>query len=313
MNQLPPLNDIRVFVTAARTGAFSTAALELDASPAYVSKRIQLLEQSLGVTLFLRSPRRVQLTLEGKVALEWSERLLDTMEQMSIDICREQQAPKGRLRIVTSTGFGSTCLVPLVSELVARHPGLAIDLELLDRPVDLMTEGFDLELRIGGPSSAQAIARKILPNHRILCASPGYIERLGAPVELAEIAEHDVIGIRERDQNYGTWHLHSQQGHHTVAYQARLMSNNGIVAKEWCLNGHGIMLRSIWNVKKELEAGELIQILPDYYQPADIYASYTARLETSAKLRVCVEFLMQELPRRYGIEKSHLQMKGLQP
>ncbi|WP_428033394.1 LysR substrate-binding domain-containing protein [Amphritea sp.] len=291
MNQLPPLNDIQVFVVAARLQGFSSAADSLDVSPAYISKRINLLEKHLGVRLFIRNARQVILSPEGKIALEWSERLLETMEQMEAEIVNEQLIPKGKLRIVTSSGFGSHFIAPVVSRFSQQYPQLEIDLELLDRPVDLISEGFDIELRVGGELPQQLIARRLCENQRILCAAPAYLEEYGTPQQLAELNRHRCIGIRERDQSYGHWRLESRAGKKSIKLTAPLTTNNGSVAKQWCLDGRGIMLRSVWNIREELNRGHLIRILPDYSQQADIHAIYPSRLETSAKRKVFVTLL----------------------
>lgn len=291
MKQLPALTDLRVFVVAAQLEGFSLAADQLCVSPAYVSKRIALLEQVLGVRLFVRSARQVRLSLEGKIALKWAQRLLEDMEQMQLEISQEQQVPKGRLRIVTSTGFGSLCVAPLLAQLADHYPELEIDLELLDRPVDLVSEGFDLELRIGGLLPQSMIARKLATNRRILCASPGYIEQHGNPKTIDDLHSHRCIAIRERDQSPGQWLLQGPSGSRTLELRAPMNTNNGAVAKLWCLKGQGIMLRSAWNVKEEIDTGKLVQVLPDYTQEADIHAIYSTRLETSAKLRACVTLL----------------------
>lgn len=295
MNQLPPLTDIRVFVVAAQLEGFSLAAEHLRVSPAYVSKRIALLEQMLGVTLFTRTARQVRLSLEGKIALKWAQQLLENMEQMQREIGREHEVPKGRLRIVTSTGFGSYCVAPLLSRLVNRYPELEVDLELLDRPVDLVSEGFDLEVRVGGQLPQNMIARKLVSNRRILCASPSYLDQYGKPEVLEDLQTHRCIAIRERDQSPGQWVLQGPRGVKTLALRAPMNTNNGVVARLWCLDGHGIMLRSAWNVSDDLARGALIQVLPHYTQQADIHAIYSARLETSAKLRACVSLLGEAL------------------
>lgn len=295
MKQLPALTDLRVFVVAAQLEGFSLAADQLRVSPAYVSKRIALLEQVLGVTLFVRSARQVRLSLEGKIALRWAQRLLENMEQMQLEISREHQVPKGRIRIVTSTGFGSFCVAPLLSKLADRYPELEIDLELLDRPVDLVSEGFDLELRVGGLLPQSMIARKLATNRRILCASPDYIARQGCPDSLEDLHKHRCIAIRERDQIPGQWLLQGPAGSRTLELRAPMSTNNGAVAKLWCLDGQGIMLRSAWNIKQELASGTLVQVLPGFAQEADIHAIYSTRLETSAKLRACVTLLEQAL------------------
>lgn len=188
MSQLPPLDDLKVFVVAAQLEGFSAAAERMRVSPAYVSKRIALLEQLLGVRLFIRSARQVRLSLEGKIALKWALQMLETMESMRGEIHREQQVPRGRLRVVTSTGLGTHCIAPLLSELVERYTELEIDLELLDRPVDLVSEGFDLEIRVGGQQPQWMISRTLARNFRILCAAPSYLERNGVPGNAARIA-----------------------------------------------------------------------------------------------------------------------------
>lgn len=295
MNHLPPLNDIQAFVMAARQQSFSLAADRLNVSPAYISKRIGLLEKHLSVRLFIRAARQVTLSPEGKVALLWSEQLLETMERMQAEINNEQLIPKGKLRIVTSTGFGSHFIAPIISQISHQYPQLSIDLELLDRPVDLISEGFDIELQVGGELPQQMIAKRLATNQRILCASPAYLQSQGTPTQLAELNHHRCIGIRERDQTDGLWHLNSGTKQTSIQLTAPLTTNNGSVAKQWCLDGQGIMLRSIWNVQQEINAGQLVRVLPQYAQPADVYALYPSRLETSAKLKVVVSKLEQAL------------------
>ncbi len=300
VNKMPSLEDFKVFLTAANLGSFSAAAAKLDASPAYVSKRIGLLEQSLGIRLFLRSPRKVSLTLEGKIVLQGAEQLLETMDLMVQEIGTEKQVPRGRLRIATSTGFGSKCIAPMISELIIQYPELEVDLELLDRPVDLLSEGFDIELRVGGGSPQHLIERQLAANNRVLCAAPEYLDNYGIPESLSALANHRCIGIRERDQSYGHWRMQRDGKMESVELSAGLATNNGEVAKEWCLRGHGILLRSIWDVKEDLASGHLVRVLPQYSQPADIRAIYPSRLETSAKLRAAVTYFEAKLPRFFN-------------
>ncbi|GLQ74375.1 LysR family transcriptional regulator [Vibrio penaeicida] len=281
---------------AAKLGGFSAAASQLNVSPAYVSKRIGLLEKQLKVKLFLRSSRQVTLTLEGKVALKWSMQILDAAERMFVDINYEHEVPRGSLRITTSTGFGSQCIAPIISELVRNYPELSVDLELLDRPVGLLEEGFDLEIKIGGELPQNMIAKKLAVNSRIICSSSRYISEHGEPRTVAELKDHTCISIRERDQHYQSWQLDGKNGKASIDFYRKLSTNNGLVAKQWCIDGHGVMLRSIWNVKDEITKGKLIRILPDFEQQADIHAIFPVRLETSAKLKVCVNLLKSRLP-----------------
>jgi len=125
----------------------------------------------------------------------------------------------------------------------------------------------------------------------VLCAAPDYLARWGEPRELADLPRHRCIVIRERDQDVGRWTLQGPQGAETVKVGGPLSANNGEIARQWAVDGHGIILRSEWNVGPSLARGELRRVLPDYAQTADVWAVYPSRLSTSAKLRVCVEFL----------------------
>ncbi|HGN1707679.1 TPA: LysR substrate-binding domain-containing protein [Providencia rettgeri] len=298
MNKLPALEDIRVFVTVARLMSFSQAAQQLLVSPAYVSKRIKLLEENLGQTLFFRSARSIKLTHEGQIILRSSEALLAELEHMQeqLNACREEI--RGSLRISCSTGFGSTYINPFVLTLRANYPLLAIDLTLTDKSVDIINENIDVDICIGGTISDQFIARRIAHNQRILCASPSYLTKYGYPKSPQELEQkHFCIAIKERNQAPAVWKLEQQQESMTVIPNSKLTVNNGEVAKQWCLCGEGILLRSQWSVQPELQSGKLVRVLPQWHQTADVYAVYSRSIRTSANLRVFIENLEQYLTR----------------
>lgn len=295
MSQLPSLNDLKVFVETVRCGGFSAAALKLNSSAAYVSKRIGILEHNLNTKLFYRGARGVTLTMQGKLALSWAERLLETSSGMFDALEKDQVAPEGSVRIATSTGFGSCIIAPLLSQLTQRYPKLEIDLELLDRPVDLISEGFDMEIRTNYDIPDDLIVKKIFSNTRILCASPDYIARFSAPQTLMELKRHRCILIREKETTAGRWILHKGGQKLKTNLTYCMKTNSGEVAKQWCLDGQGIILRSMWSIKDELDSGKLVQIMPEYYFPADFYMLYPRRLDTSAKLRVVANYLIDHL------------------
>ncbi|EKT54018.1 LysR substrate-binding domain-containing protein [Providencia rettgeri] len=296
MNKLPSLEDIRVFVTVARLMSFSQAASQLLVSPAYVSKRIKLLEENLGQTLFFRTARSIKLTHEGQIILRSSEVMLAELEQMQqqLNACREEI--RGSLRISCSTGFGSTYINPLILTLRGNYPLLGIDLTLTDKSVDIISENIDVDICIGGAIAEQFIARRIAQNQRILCASPAYLAKHGYPKYPQELEQkHFCIAIKERNQAPAVWKLEQQQESMTVTPNSKLTVNNGEVAKQWCLSGEGILLRSQWSVQPELQSGQLVRVLPQWHQTADVYAVYSRSLRTSANLRVFIENLEQYL------------------
>jgi LysR family transcriptional activator of dmlA len=182
-------------------------------------------------------------------------------------------------------------LAPALSELAKLYPQLHLHLELLDRPVDLIGEGFDLDIRVGGSHEPSLIAMHLARNYRVLCASPHYLADHGVPQRLDDLARHRCIVTRERDHSFGLWRLSGPKGVETVKVSPPLSSNNGEVVHQWGVESHGVFLRSIWDVGADLRSGRLVRLLPDYYQDADVAAIYPQRLEQSSRLRASVRFL----------------------
>ncbi|MEZ7213906.1 LysR substrate-binding domain-containing protein [Klebsiella spallanzanii] len=307
MNNLPLLNDLRVFMLVARRAGFAAAAEELGVSPAFVSKRVSLLELTLNVQLLHRTTRRVAITEEGERIYEWGQRILQDVDQMMDELSDVRQVPQGTLRIISSFGFGRQVVAPALSELARRYPQLEIRFDVADRLVDLANEGVDLDIRVGDDIAPNLIARQLATNHRILCASPEFVARYSRPKQLSDLAALPCLVIKERDRPFGVWQLHSKEGEHAIKVTGPLSSNHGEIVHQWCLDGQGIALRSWWDVRENIASGNLVHLLPEYYQPANIWAVYVSRLATSAKIRTTVEFLrhyfQQRFPQQYDEAK----------
>lgn len=293
----PNLEDLRVFCTVVRKFSFRAAAETLSVSAAYVSKRVSVLEADLGTRLLHRTTRRVAVTEAGERVYAWAEKILDDVGQLVEDVSTTRSIPRGTLRVSSSFGFGRHVLAPALARLASQHPTLGVRLYLFDRLVDVAGEGYDLDIRIGDEVAPHLIARRLAANHRVLCASPDYLARHGTPRQLADLSSHACLAVKERDHPFGVWRL-QVQGHVTsIRVSGPLSSNDGEVSVQWALGGHGIVLRSMWDVGALLARGELRQVLPEYTQPANIWAVYPERLATSAKVRVCVDFLATEFAR----------------
>ncbi|PXW95202.1 LysR family transcriptional regulator [Sphaerotilus hippei] len=292
-NPSPSNDDLRVFATVVLRSGFAAAAQDLGVSPAYVSKRVRVLEARLGARLLHRTTRQVTLTEDGERAYRWAQRILDDVDQLLQEIGGTREQPRGTLRVSSSFGFGRGQVAPALSALTERHPRLQVRLELFDRLVDVAAEGFDLDVRVGDEIAPHLIARRLADNHRVLCAAPGYVAQRGAPRTLDDLRSHDCLAIKERDHPFGVWRLQCDGREQTVKVSGPLSSNNGEVALRWALDGRGIVLRSVWQVAPLLADGRLVQVLPGCLQPANVWAVYPVRLERSAKLRVAVEFLVQ--------------------
>ena len=291
MNNLPAPEDLRVFMTVVRKSSFAAAAQVLEASPAYISKRIQTLEVELGVKLLHRTTRRVAVTEEGERIFHWAQRVLDDMEHLLQEAQITRREPRGLLRVSSSFGFGRNVVAPALSEMARRYPQLQLRLEVFDRLVDVASEGLDLDVRVGDEIAPHLIAKRLADNHRVLCAAPDYLARRGIPRTLDDLAAHDCLVIKERDHPFGVWKLRSGVQERSAKVTGPLSTNHGEMAVQWAIDGHGVVLRSQWDVAQHLAAGALVQVLPAWQQAANIWAVYPTRLERSAKVRVCVEFL----------------------
>jgi LysR family transcriptional activator of dmlA len=297
VNKSPNLDDLRVFCTVARKASFSAAADALSVSAAYVSKRVNMLEADLGTRLFHRSTRRVAITEAGERVYAWAEKILDDVDRLVEDVSTTRRVPRGTLRISSSFGFGRHVVAPALARLTERYPQLSVRLDLFDRIVDVAGEGFDLDIRIGDDIAPHLIAKRLAENHRVLCASPDYLKRHGTPRQLADLGTHQCLAIKERDHPFGIWRLTERGETVSVKVTGPLSTNHGEVAVQWALAARGIVLRSMWDVRALLDSGALVQVLPGVTQPANVWAVYPARLASSAKVRVCVDFMADEFGR----------------
>lgn len=287
------VSDLSFFVLLAKCATLARAAQELGVTPPTVSKRLAALERRLGVRLMNRTTRRISLTAEGEAYLAEGARLLDELNILEQTVAGARAIPRGLLRVHATLGFGRRHIVPAISRFIQAHPEVEIQLQLSDRPVNLVEQGFDVALRFGEAPDSRLTARTVAFNRRLLCASPQYLQEAGEPARPSELQSHDCIIIRESDETYGTWHLSSGTRTETVKVRGRLSANDGESALAWALDGHGILLRSEWDAAPYLRSGRLRQVLQDWALPsANIMAVYPTRQNLSAKTRAFVDSLM---------------------
>lgn len=285
--------ELLLVVELARAGGMSAAARELDVTPAAVSKRLAQIEARLGVRLFNRSTRRLSLTAEGEVYLESARRILGEIDDLDALIASRQAAPRGLLKVNAPLGFGRSYIAPAIAEFAQQYPEVSLQLQLTDRPADFVREAFDVAVRFGDLPDTSLIARKIAPNRRLVCASPGYLKKHGTPVTPHDLARHQCIVLRQNEAAYGLWRFTKGRRSETVKVRGNLSSNDGEVTLTWGLAGLGILQRAEWDLARYLRSGRLVQVLEDYALPqADIYAVFPERHHLSAKVRVFVDFLV---------------------
>lgn len=292
--------DLGFFSVLAASGSLSTAARELGITTPAVSKRLAQMEVRLGVSLVNRTTRRMGLTPEGELYLEHARRILGEIDDMAQLLGASRATPQGLLRVNATLGFGRSHVAPLISRFVRRHPQVEVQLQLSVNPPPLTEDSFDVCIRFGAPPDSRVIARHIAPNRRLLCAAPAYLARRGVPKVPHDLVRHSCIGIRQGEEAYGVWRLSSGRGKGTTTQAVRtrgnLTTNDGEIAVNWALDGHGILMRAEWDIERYLRNGRLVQVLPQYATPdADIYAVYPQRHQTAARVRAFVDYVAQAL------------------
>src|SRR5688500_6971137 len=286
------LQEIAVFARIVGTGSLSAAARDLGLSPALVSRRLSGLETRLGVRLINRTTRSLHLTDEGAAYYETCTRVLAEMEEADAAVSAGRAEPRGILRVALPASFGNQHVAPLVPKFAERYPDVQLALSLSDRTVNVVEEGFDLAVRIADLADSSLAARKLAPNRRVVCASPAYLARHGTPRTPEELARHNCVAT-DFTMNWDYRDPDGKPG--SVRVSGRYACDNWEVLREWALAGLGIALKSTWDVRRHLEDGSLVSLLPGYTFATDvaIYAVYPHRRHLPAKTRAFIEFLAE--------------------
>ncbi len=286
------VSDLAFFALLIKQGSLAAVARELGVTPPVVTKRLAALERRLGVRLLNRTTRRMSVTHEGEVYLSNGARILADIEELEMKVVSSRAEPKGLLRVNASFGFGRRHVAPAVAAFARRYPEVAVQLQMTERPMNLVDAAYDIGIRIGELPDARITARKIASNRRLLCASPLYLDQVAAPVIPNDLQRCDCIVIREDEAAFGVWQLNNGRRQETVKVRGTLSTNDGETALAWALDGHGILMRSQWDVAPYLRSGRLVPVLEEWSPPgADIFAVYPQRLNLSAKVGAFVDFL----------------------
>ena len=296
MNNAIQPADLGFFSVLAGAGSLSAAARELGVTTPAVSKHLAQMEARLGVSLVNRTTRRMGMTPEGELYLEHARRILGEIDGMEELLGVSKGTPKGLLRVNATLGFGRSHVAPLISRFVRKHPQMEVQLQLSVNPPALTDDSFDVCIRFGAPPDARVIARHIAPNRRLLCASPAYLARHGTPKVPNDLIKHNCIGIRQGEEAYGLWRLTTGRGKkattEAIKTRGNLTTNDGEIAVNWALDGHGILMRAEWDIERFLATGRLVQVLPQHATPdADIYAVYPQRHQLAVRVRAFVDFV----------------------
>ena len=286
-------SNLLFFVLLAKYKNLSATARALDITPPAATKRLIQLEKQLGVRLANRTTRSINLTAEGELYLSQATKILADIKAMEDSLANNRVKPRGLLRVNTTLGFGRKTIAALVSEFAMKYPEIEVDLQVSDKPVDLIENNFDMAIRFGSLPDTRLVARCLLHNRRYLCASPKYLKKYGNPQNLSELASHRCIIHNQNDEAHGVWRFTHHQNTEVIKIHGALVSNDGDIALGWALDGHGIMIRSEWDLKKYLDSKRLQIILPEFtLESADLFVYYPSRQNLPARVRTLIEFLV---------------------
>ncbi|QGZ58283.1 LysR family transcriptional regulator [Paraburkholderia acidiphila] len=290
------LGDIRLFVEAASQGSLSAAGRKLGLSPAAASARLVKLEGVLHTQLFERSTRTLRLTDEGRMYLAHCQHALQTLEDARAALQAGRASVSGALRVSATSDFGRAVLRHWLDEFNELHPQVTLTLVLSDSLSHLLQDDIDLAIRFGVPADSSMVARRMADNRRALCASPDYIAAHGLPSHPDELREHHFILLASMAGVANSWRF--TRGEETALFSAPIersrQTNDGSLAREWAIEGRGVVMKSIWDIGADLQAGRLKLLLPEWRSPdVPVNALFQRTPYMAPRVRTLLDFLAQ--------------------
>ena len=285
--------QIESYVAVATRGSLTAVAQVEGVAPAVIGRRIDALEARLGVKLLLRTTRRITLTDEGSAFLESCQRVLAELRDAEAGVSAGGVKASGHLRVTAPAGFGRRHIAPLVPDFLDRHPEVSLSLDLNDRVVDLVNEGYDCAVRVGDLADSSLVSARLADNRRVCVASSAYLQRNGTPATPADLGRHQCLAYASVSSQPRGWVFQDGAGAVThVRVGGRMDCTDGAVLHQWCLEGRGIAWRSFWEVGANLADGSLVAILEDFAAPPNgIYAVFPQRKHLPLRLRLWLDYL----------------------
>ncbi len=292
------LKQMEAFVAVALRASLTAAAKASGLTPAVMGRRLDALEERLGVKLLVRTTRRISLTHEGSAFLEDCQRLLADMANAEASVSAGGVKASGHLRVTAPAGFGRRHVAPLVPRFRELHPEVTISLNLGDRVVDLAGEGFDCAVRVGDMPDSTLVSVRLADNRRLCVATPKYLKQHGTPQHPGDLARFDCLTLSSDASQTRGWAFCLPQAAGQPAQVSYLKPggpldcSDGQVLHAWCLAGYGIAWRSTWEVESEIASGQLVELLADYAAPPNgIYAVFPQRKHLPLRVRLWIDFL----------------------
>jgi len=286
------LKQIESFTAVAVKGSLTAAANAEGVAPAVIGRRIDALEERLGVKLMVRTTRRITLTHEGSAFLEDCQRLLADLANAEASVSAGGVKASGHLRITAPAGFGRRHVAPLVPDFLAQHPDTSLSLNLSDRVVDIVNEGYDCAVRVGDLPDSSLISVRLADNRRLCVATPAYLARAGVPASPADLGRHQCLTLSSDASQSRGWAFVVDGEVTHLRPSGQLDCSDGQVLHDWCVRGLGLAWRSTWEVEHQVVRGELQVVLQDFAAPPNgIYAVFPHAKHLPLRVRLWIDFL----------------------
>jgi DNA-binding transcriptional LysR family regulator len=308
---VPDTEDFAIFVRVVELGSLSAAGRDMRLSAAVVSNRIARLEKDVGTRLLNRTTRHVSLTEDGSRYYDHCVAILNELEQAESAITSGNAEPRGPIKVTAPTVFGRLHVAPHVPRFLERHPLMQVRLHLTDALVDLVQERVDLAIRIAALTDSTSIVRTLAPNRRLIVAAPAYLEKHGAPREPEDLLDHNCLLLRFPGSKQFRWTLEGPDGPITLRVSGSMDSNSGEALRDWCLAGHGLALKSLWEIADDLNEGRLVPVLTGFPPPGHaIYAMYPHSQSAPPRVRAFIDFLAETYgPKPYWERKLKAKLR----
>lgn len=289
--EMDHFKQISTFVAVANKGSLSAAARDEGIAPAVISRRLDALEERLGVKLLQRTTRTLNLTYEGSAFLEDCQRVLNDLANAEASVSLGGIKASGHLRISAPGGFGREHVAPLVHDFVREHPEVTVSLDLSDRVVDLLNESIDCAVRIGVLADSSLVGVKLAENQRVVVATPTHLERHGVPAHPQDLLKHNCLNLVSSGAPSG-WQFTIDGEPTTIRVGGNMACNDGSSILDWALDDAGFAWRSLWEIQSHLKAGRLVTVLDEYRAPPNaIYAVFPQRKYLPLRVRLWIDFL----------------------
>lgn len=280
------------FVDAVDKGSLARAALEQNITPVMLGRRIDALERRLGVKLLHRTTRHLTLTESGTLFLEHCRKLLADIQTAETIVSEGRDRASGHLIVSAPAAFGRLHVAPHAPAFVAANPNVQISFNLTDHVIDLVREGYELGIRIGGVLDPGFVAVRLATNRRVVCGTPAYLARCGVPRTLEELALHNCLAFNLQGGQQRGWYFQKDGKPVTIKVNGNLDCNDGELLHRWASEGLGLAWRSTWEIQAQLAAGELVTVLDEFALPDyDIMAVYMQQRHLPARVRAFIDTL----------------------